>query len=228
MELRSFVQWCVNQYLDLVQIFEQELYKKESNFQPNLVDGKRLQKLIYLTMLYNSEDRELDNKQNDILVDIERILDSLYENIYGYWGGAYSVHMNLWRYSIDVDYGYNCFFFQLLIVELFLKYSGEYEKVKKIESYLIDFPVEYEVQSKNVNSYDYQPCLADIENAIEHFRDLLRDHMHIFNISNRACWRLDTLGICSFYKKYFTMKYIGKCKDILYRFDRNGEMFGQQ
>lgn len=224
MELRSFVQWCVNQYLDLIQIFEQALYKKESNFQPNLVDGKRLQKLIYLTRLYNSDERELGDKQNDILLDIGRILDSLYENIYGYWDGAYSVHMNLWKYSIDVDYGYNCFFFQLLIAELFLKYSGEKEKVKQIESHLIDFPIEYETQPENINLNDYQPCLPGVENAVEYFSNLLRDNMHIFNISNRACWRLDTLGICSFYKKYFTMKYIGKRKDILYGLNLNGEM----
>lgn len=64
-----------------------------------------------------------------------------------------------------------------------MKYSGEKEKVKQIESHLIDFPIEYETQPENINLNDYQPCLPGVENAVEYFSNLLRDNMHIFNIS---------------------------------------------
>ena len=67
MELRSYIQWSVNQYLDLIQLFKQPLYKQNGNFQPNLIERVRLKKLLYLTLLFNEESELLEDTADDIL-----------------------------------------------------------------------------------------------------------------------------------------------------------------
>ena len=77
MELRSYIQWSVNQYLDLIQLFKQPLYKQNSNFQPNLIERVRLKKLLYLTLLFNEENELLEDTADDILSEIENICDEI-------------------------------------------------------------------------------------------------------------------------------------------------------
>lgn len=217
MELKSFVQWSINQYLDLIQMFKQHLYRQNSNFQPNLVERARMKRLLYLTLLFNEDAQFLENEKVDILSELEIILDSLYEKVQGYWNGIYSTHMNLWKYSINIEYDYNCFFFQLFIVELFLKYSGDYETVEWIENYLVDIPIQYEKPQEHL-------CLdSSLSHSVEPISDiqrlclLLESNRRILDISAQGSFRLDTLAVYSFYKKYFYMKYINKSKNMLYR-----------
>lgn len=219
MELRSYIQWSVNQYLDLIQLFKQPLYKQNSNFQPNLIERVRLKKLLYLTLLFNEENELLEDTADDILSEIEKILDSLYEKVHGYWKEKYSTHMNLWKYSINVEYSYNCFFLQLFIVELFMAYSEDQMNLDWIEECLIDVPILCERSREIPEVYITSKYSIEPTKDMQRLGWLLKSNRKILDIPEKVCFRLDTLAVYSFYEKYFYMKQINKCKDTLYTVD---------
>lgn len=209
MEVKSLVQWCVNRYLSIIERFKVELYERDMYFQPNLVKREKLSKLIFLTALLNSreDEDELCANSKEIIVLIEKTLDSLYENVNGYWDGEWTICMNLWKYKENADYEYNCFFFQLLIVEFFLRRSKNKILVEYIEDKMLRLPIDYEMGKKN--------CKVKAKDLLKILLDLLEDYSYIFNINQKGL-RLDAVRIYSFYERYFYFAELGKSKSEWY------------
>lgn len=202
MELRIFVQWCVNQYLNQIDIFKKAIYEKDGHFQPGLIERERLVKLIYLTALYNGAEIISDG-YNDILKQIEVTVESLYEKIYGTWRGRPAIHINMWRYQIDKDYEYDCFFFMLFILELFLRREENAEEEEWIEESLLNIPLQCELNYPEGS--DYSKNEAKIEKELERLIELLKENHYIFEPADKNSYRVDYLNVYSFYQKYFFM-----------------------
>ena len=202
MEVKIFVQWCVNQYLDLIQIFKNFIYEKDSNFQPGLVERNRLAKLIYLTALLNEYEEIIGNSGN-ALEQIRNILDSFYETVQGRWNGKIEKHTNLWKYQVEKEFEYDCFFLQLFILELFLRRLGDINNIDWIEKYLINVPLQYEANYDEEN--DYIISLSDVDDGLNRLSRLMEENTYIFEPSDKNIYRVDYLKIYFFYEKYFFM-----------------------
>ncbi len=202
MEVKIFVQWCVNQYLDLIQIFKNSIYEKDSNFQPGLVERNRLAKLIYLTALLNEYEEIIGNSGN-ALEQIRNILDSFYETVQGRWNGKIEKHTNLWKYQVEKEFEYDCFFLQLFILELFLRRLGDINNIDWIEKYLINVPLQYEANYDEEN--DYIISLSDVDDGLNRLSRLMEENTYIFEPSDKNIYRVDYLKIYFFYEKYFFM-----------------------
>ena len=202
MEVKIFVQWCVNQYLDLIQIFKNSIYEKDSNFQPGLVERNRLAKLIYLTALLNEYEEIIGNSGN-ALEQIRNILDSFYETVQGRWNGKIEKHTNLWKYHVEKEFEYDCFFLQLFILELFLRRLGDINYIDWIEKYLINVPLQYETNYDEEN--DYIISLSDVDDGLNRLSRLMEENTYIFEPSDKNIYRVDYLKIYFFYEKYFFM-----------------------
>lgn len=209
MDIKSLVQWCVNRYLSLVERYKGALYERDMYFQPNLIKRDKLAKLIFLTALLNNreDEEEIYSNSEEMLSAIERTLDSLYENIKGYWDESWTICMNLWKYKEKVNYEYNCFFFQLLIVEYFVRRLKQEDEIEWLEHKLIELPIYYE------RGEELRKIAA--KDSLKKLMELLEEYAYIFNINERGL-RLETVKIYSFYERYFYLAELGKKKNQWY------------
>ena len=121
----------------------------------------------------------------------------------GRWNGKIEKHTNLWKYQVEKEFEYDCFFLQLFILELFLRRLGDINNIDWIEKYLINVPLQYEANYDEEN--DYIISLSDVDDGLNRLSRLMEENTYIFEPSDKNIYRVDYLKIYFFYEKYFFM-----------------------